>query len=183
GHIWADRFDRDLADVFAAQDEVISNIVEALVGKLTAAGLKERYRPANLGAYDLCLRGRAEWAHSPEAGVEATPLFERAIALDPNYAEAHRWLALRRGYAWTFMSRPMDPFRHLSMASAKRAVELDPEDSGTHWVLAFVLLYERRWEESAQEYATSLRLSPNEADAWAGLADLKVYEGRGVEGI
>ena len=63
GHIWADRFDRDLADIFAAQDEVIGKIVEALVGKLTAAGLSERYRPANLEAYDLCVRGRAQYEH------------------------------------------------------------------------------------------------------------------------
>ncbi len=183
GHIWADRFDRDLADIFAAQDEVIAKIVEALVGKLTAASLKERYRPASLEAYDLCLRGRAEWAHSPEAGVEAIPLFERAIALDPNYAEAYRWLALSQGHAWAYMNRPMDPFRQLSITSAKKAVELDPNDSGSHWVLAVVLLYERRWEESAREFEISLRLNPNDADAWSDLAQLKSFEGRGVEAI
>src|SRR5262249_1914671 len=183
GHIWADRFDRDLADVFAAQDEVIAKIVEALAGKLTAASLKERYRPANLEAYDLCLRGRAAWAHSPEAGVEAIPMFERAIALDPNYAEACRWLAICQSYAWTFGNHPMDPFRPRSMASAKKAVELDPGDSGSHWVFAFVLLYERRWDESVREFEISLRLNPNDADAWANFADLKSYEGRGVEAI
>jgi adenylate cyclase len=183
GHIWADRFDRDLADVFAAQDEVIGKIVEALVGKLAAADLKERYRPANLEAYDLCLRGRAEFAHSPQAGVEAIPLFERAIALDPNYAEAYRLLAFNQGSAWVFMNRPMVPFRQLSMASAKKAVELDPDDSGSHWVLASVLLWERCWEESAEEFEISLRLNPNDADAWVNLADLKAYEGRGVEAI
>src|SRR4030095_15380236 len=94
GHLWAERFDRDLADVFAVQDEVIGKLVEALVGKLTVARLRERYRPASLEAYDLCVRGRAEWARSVEAGVDAIPLFERAIVLDPNYAEAYRWLAL-----------------------------------------------------------------------------------------
>ena len=183
GHIWADRFDRDLADIFAVQDEVIGKIVEALVGKLTAAGLKERYRPANLEAYDLCLRGRAEWVHSSEAGVEAIPLFERAIALDPNYAEAYRWLAISQNHAWAYLSRPMDPFRQLSMVSAKRAVELDPNDSGTHWVLAYVLLFERRWDESAKEFEISLRLNPNDADVWAEFAELKSFEGRGVEAI
>ena len=98
--------------------------MEALVGKLTAAGLNERYRPANLEAYDLCLRGRAEWAHSVEAGVEAIPLFERAVAIDPNYAEAYRWLAVSQCEAWVYKNRPMEPFRQLSMVSAKRAVEL-----------------------------------------------------------
>jgi len=181
--IWADRFDRDLADIFAAQDEVVAKIVEALVGKLTAAGLKERYRPASLEAYDLCLRGRAEWAHSPAAGAEAIPLFERAIALDPNYADAYRWLALSQGHAWAYLNRPMDPLRQLSMASAKRAVELDPDDSGAHWVLAYILLYERLWEEAAKEFEISLQLNPNDADAWSCLADMKAYEGRGAEAI
>jgi len=184
GHLWAERFDRDLADVFAVQDEVIAKIVEALVGKLTAERLQERYRPARLEAYDLCVRGRAEWARSSaEAFVEAIPLLERAIALDPNYAEAHRWLALGRSIGWLHMNRPMDPFRRLSMVSAKKAVDLDPEDSGAHWVLAFVLLYERRWEESAKEFEISLRLNPNDADAWSNLADLKVMEGRGTEAV
>ena len=183
GHIWADRFDRDLADIFAAVDEVIGKIVEALVGKLAAASLKERYRPTSLEAYDLCLRGRAEWVHSSEAGVEAIPLFERAIALDPNYAEAYRWLAISQNHAWSHLSRPMDPFRQLSMVSAKKAVELDPNDPGTHWVLAYVLLFERRWDESAKEFEISLRLNPNDADVWAEFAELKSFEGRGVEAI
>jgi TolB-like protein/class 3 adenylate cyclase len=183
GHIWADRFDRDLANVFAAQDEVIGKIVEALAGKLTASNLKERYRPANLEAYELCLRGRAEWARSPEAGVEAIPLFERAIALDPNYAEAYRWLAISQSDAWAYMNRPMEPFRQLSMTSARKAVELDPHDSGAHWVLANILLYERRWEEAAEEFELSLRLNPNDADAWACFAHMKSFEGRGVEAI
>ena len=183
GHIWADRFDRDLSNIFAAVDEVIGKIVEALVSKLAALSLKERYRPASLEAYDLCLRGRAEWVHSTEAGVEAIPLFERAIALDPNYAEAYRWLAFSQNHAWAYLSRPMDPFRQLSMVSAKRAVELDPNDSGTHWVLAYVLLCERRWDESAKEFEISLRLNPNDADVWAEFAELKSFEGLGVEAI
>ncbi|MEI9432224.1 adenylate/guanylate cyclase domain-containing protein [Mesorhizobium sp. Cs1299R1N3] len=183
GHIWADRFDRDLADIFAAQDEVVGKIVEGLAGKLAAANLKERYRPTSLGAYDLYLRGRAEWSHSTEAGVAAIPLFERAIALDPNFADAYRWLAISQCEAWVFRNHPMNPLRQQSMASATKAVELDPENSGTHWVLAFILLLERQWDESAKEYEISLRLNPNDADAWANFGDLKTYEGLGVEAI
>jgi adenylate cyclase len=175
GHIWADRFDRDLADIFVAQDEVIGKIVEALVGKLVAAGLKERYRPAKLEAYDLCLRGRDAWAHSSEAGVESIPLFERAIALDPNYAEAYRWLAFSQNHAWAPMNRP-DHFRQQSVASARKAVELDPEGSGSHLALAFMLLYERRWDESDKEFEISLRLNPNDAEAWVNLADLNTLK-------
>jgi TolB-like protein len=182
-HLWAERFDRDLADVFAVQDELVAKIVEALVGKLTVAGLRQRYRPASMEAYDLCLRGRAEYFHSLEAGVDAIPLFERAIALDPRYAEAYRWLAVMQCMGWLHMNRPMHPFRELSMASAKKAVELDPEDPGAHCALATVLNYERRWAESAKEFEISLRLNPNEADAWDGLSDLKVMEGQGEDAV
>jgi TolB-like protein/class 3 adenylate cyclase/Tfp pilus assembly protein PilF len=183
GHIWADRFDRDLADIFAAQDEVIGKIVEALVGKLTAVGLKERYRPASLEAYDLVLRGRAEWAHSAEAGVEAIPLFEQATALDPNYADAYRWLAYSQCEAWAYLNRPMEPLRQQSMASARRAVELDPDGYGSHGALGYVLLHERRWDEAAKEFEISLRLNPNGAEAWVDFAILKTFEGRSVEAI
>ena len=181
GHIWADRFDRSLADIFAVQDEVIATIVEALIGKLTASGLRERYRPANLEAYDLCVRGRAR-VYSTDV-VEAIPLFERAIALDPNYAEAHRWLAFSQSVGWLHMNLPMDPFRRRSIESAKKAVALDHDDSGAHWVLAWVLLYERLWEESAREFEIALRLNPNDADAWSKMSDLKVMEGRGAEAV
>ena len=156
--------------------------MEALVGKLIAAGLNERYRPANLEAYDLCLRGRAEWAHSVEVGVDAIPLFERAVAIDPNYAEAYRWLALSQCEAWVYKNRPIEPFRQLSMASAKRAVELDPDDFGTHWVLAVVFLYEGRWDEFTKALAFR-SVNPNDADAWANSGNLKCYEGCGVEAV
>jgi TolB-like protein/class 3 adenylate cyclase len=183
GHIWADRFDRDLADIFATQDEVVAKIVEALIGKLAVTSLRERYRPASLEAYDLFLRGRAEWAHSVEAGIGANPLFEQAILLDSKYSAAYRWLAIGQCMGWLHMNLPMDPYRPLSMVSAKRAVELDPEDSGARWVLAAVLLYERRWDESAKEFEISLRLNSNDADAWDMLSDFKVMEGLGKEAV
>jgi TolB-like protein/class 3 adenylate cyclase/tetratricopeptide (TPR) repeat protein len=183
GHIWADRFDKDLADIFAVQDEVTGKIVEALVGKLTATSLRERYRPASLEAYDLCVRGRAQWVHSMEDGTQARPLFERAIELDPKYGEAYRLLAAGHCMSWLHLGGPMHPFRELAVKLARKAVELDPGDSGAHWMLAFIILYERLWEESAREFEISLSLNLNDADAWTNLADLKVMEGRGAEAV
>jgi TolB-like protein/class 3 adenylate cyclase len=88
GHLWAERFDRSLDDVFNVQDEVTAKIVEALVGRLTVAQIPERKRSPNLEAYDLCVRGRALILQSPQAGREARLMFERAIALDPGFASA-----------------------------------------------------------------------------------------------
>jgi TolB-like protein len=100
GHVWAERYDRSLDDIFKVQDEAAASIVEALVGRLTVAQVPERHRPANLEAYDLCVRGKALFAQSPQAGLEARVLFERAIALDPGYAEAYRWLAFNLWSGW-----------------------------------------------------------------------------------
>src|SRR5262245_52377404 len=96
GHLWAERFDRDLADVFAVQDEVVARIVGALVGKLAVSKLPERKPPKSVEAYDLCVRGRFLYQRSmAEEGKKARQLFQRAIAFDPDYAEAHA------GLAWT----------------------------------------------------------------------------------
>jgi len=183
GHLWVDRFDRDLVDIFAVQDEVVAKIVEALAGRLTAAGLRERYRPASPEAYDLCVRGRAQWVHSVDAGVTARPLFERAIELDPNYSEAYRYLATGHCMSWLHMGGPMHPFRERAVSLARKAVDLDPNDSGAHWMLALIILYERLWDESEREFQLALRLNPNDADAWSNLSDLKVMEGKGAEAV
>src|SRR5262245_9839022 len=91
-HLLADRFDRSLEDIFAVQDEVASKIVEALVGRLTTT--IPRNRPANIEAYELCVQARGLSLQTAMAAREASLLLERAILLDPEYAEAHGWLAL-----------------------------------------------------------------------------------------
>ena len=170
GHLWAERFDRGLEDVFAVQDEVTARIVEALVGRLTAP--PPRNKPKNLDAYDLCVRGRAlisASGGSPEAVREATVLLEEAIALDPGYAEAHRWQAFNLWVGWAHGAIPMNPNRRTSVEFAEKAVALDPNDAGNHWVLGHVLAYERRWPEAEAELATALELDPSHANAWASL--------------
>src|SRR5262249_43391259 len=81
GHLWAERFDRSLEDVFAVQDEVTGKIVEALIGRLRAAP-PGRKRPASLEAYDLCVRARRLSGISRQSAHEARVLLERAISLD-----------------------------------------------------------------------------------------------------
>src|SRR4029077_4555298 len=156
GHLWAERFDRSLDDIFNVQDEVTAKIVEALVGRLTAPQIPERKRPGNLEAYDLCVRGRALVMQSPHAGREARLMFERAIALDPEFAEAHRWLALSLHASWLLEGEPMEPNRPLSLATAQKAVALEPNDAGTRWVYGVMLGQEHRWIEAEAEFAVAL---------------------------
>jgi TolB-like protein/class 3 adenylate cyclase len=180
-HLWAERFDRSQEDFFVVQDEVTGKIVEALVGRLMVP--PARNRPANLEAYDLCVRGRALIGRSPESGRESCLLLQQAITLDPRYAEAHRWLAVNRWAAWVHWGEPMEPNRRMAVATAEEAVVLDPNDAGCRWVLGLVLAYERRWPESEAAFAAALELDPSHADAWAMLADMAVFSGQPTAAI
>jgi len=180
-HLWAERFDRSLEDIFAVQDEVTGKIVEALVGRLTTH--PPRNRPANLEAYELCVRARALSFQTAITAREAIFLLERALALDPGYAEAHRWLALNLWLGWEFFDAPIDPNRARSLAEAQRAVALDPNDAGNRWVLGIILGHERRWAESDAEFDATVRLDPNYADAWAMRSDLVTLKGQPAEAV
>jgi TolB-like protein/class 3 adenylate cyclase/Tfp pilus assembly protein PilF len=180
GHLLTDRFDRRLEDIFKVQDEVVAKVAD-VVGPLTA-GIPKRKRPANLDAYDLCVRGRALIWQSPLAGAEARLLFERAIALDPGFAEAHRWLAVILQTAW-LRGEPVEPNRRVALATAQKAAELDPNDAGTRWVFGILLTREQRWMEADTEFAAALELGPSNADAWAFSSELMVLSGRPAEAI
>jgi TolB-like protein/class 3 adenylate cyclase/tetratricopeptide (TPR) repeat protein len=183
GHLWAERFDRDLADIFAVQDDVVRKIVAALVDELTATKLPNRKWPANLEAHEYLMRGRLLHGLSPEAGRAARQLFERAIELDPAYAEAHAWLARSYWHAWFLWGEPIDPYKKWAFEMAKRAVSLGPDDAMAHSSFGYILLYERQWAEAAAEFETALRLNPNHAETWQTLTDFMTMEGRPNEAI
>lgn len=180
-HLWADRFDRDLEDIFAVQDEVTAKIVEALIGRLVTQ--PPRNRPNSMEAYDLCVRGRALIGISPQASQESRLLLQRAITLDPDYAEAHRLLAFHLWQAWAQWGEPEVPNRLAAVAMAEKAVKLDPNDAGCRFVLGHLLAYERRWPDSDAEFAAALEIDPNYADAWADLSDFSVLAGKPATAI
>ena len=179
-HVWAERFDADLEDVFALQDEVAGKIVEALIGRLMAP--RARAKPKSMEAYDLCVRARSLSDNSPQDAAEALLLLQRALLLDPDYAEAHAMLAHNCWLGWSHWGRAEEPQRSQSLASARKAVALDPNDAGARWILGNILAYERRWQESETEFKRALDLDPNHADTWAIMSDLEVLGGRIDEG-
>ena len=96
-HLWAERYDRPLDDIFALQDELVATIAATLVGRIRAAGIDRAKRKptTDLAAYDLVLRGTERLASYDDGATEAAvALFERAVALDPDYALANAFLAL-----------------------------------------------------------------------------------------
>ncbi len=169
-HLWAERFDRDLADIFAVQDEVIAKIVDASIGRLSPAA--PRVRPKNMEAYDLCLRARWLAEQSPQASREAKLLLQQAIGLDSRYAEAHRLLSMNFWLGWTHWGEPEEPNRRLAVETAEKAVTLDQNDAACHSWLGYILAYDRRWPESEAEFAVAVHLDPNHAEALAWQSDL-----------
>ena len=181
-HLWAERFDRSLDDIFAVQDEVTGKIVEALLGRLRTS-LPPRNRPNNIEAYDLCVRARKLMDDSPRTAREAHLMLTRAVSLDPNYAEAYRWLAMNHWMGWVHSGGPTEPARKVALDLARKAVAIDPNDAGCRWVLAYLLAYERSFAEADAGFARAIELDPNEADTWAALSDIAVLAGRVDEGL
>ncbi|RAZ78442.1 winged helix-turn-helix domain-containing tetratricopeptide repeat protein [Mesorhizobium atlanticum] len=183
--LWAERFDRNIEDVFAVQDEVADKIVQALVGKLTPP-LPPRNRPANLDAYDLCVKARALIASmggSPEAVRESILLLKQAVTLDPGYAEAIRWLAFNLWSLWSNAIDSADSNLAEAIRLAERAVSLDPNDGSNHWIFGYLLASAGRWADSEREFAATFTLDPNHADAMIMCAELTAMAGRAAEAI
>jgi TolB-like protein/DNA-binding SARP family transcriptional activator len=176
-HVWAERFDRDLDDIFEVQDEVTRRVVDAIAGKLGASSIPERYHPVNLEAYDLCVRSRNRWAVSKAANDEAIANLAKAIALDPNYCEAHWQLANSLMLGWQVWGDSQEPNQRNALALAQRATEISSKDSTAHSTLGYMLLYDRRWNDAQSQYDAALYLNPNSADTLADIAYFYVMNG------
>jgi TolB-like protein/class 3 adenylate cyclase/Tfp pilus assembly protein PilF len=167
-HLWVERFDRPLTDVFQVQDEVTRKLVSSLAGKLDRT---ERLRallkhPDSLDAYGLYWRGMALlFSYTPSDNAKAREAFAKAAELDPNYAAAHAMWAWTHFQDWNFGWLPGKPKESYEKALdlAYKAVALDPRDGLTHGALAYILLFGRKFDEAAAEFEEALKANPNNA--------------------
>jgi TolB-like protein/cytochrome c-type biogenesis protein CcmH/NrfG len=180
GYLWADRFDRELEDVFAVQDEVASKIVAALAGVLPSARSPPKRRAPSIEAYDLFVRGRVLTVQSPYTTRAALPLLEKAIELDPDFAEAHAWLAMNLTFQWI---DGRDYERDRVLAAADRAVSLDPGNADAYFMRGYALAYSGSVADGLRQFELALKSNPNHADAWLYLTDLEVFDGRPRDAI
>ena len=181
-HVWADRFDRDLTDIFAVQDELTQKIVSALALTLTEG---EQRRLAseptnNPEAYDFFLRGREFWyRQTKELNVKAMEMLTRAVELDPNFAPAYAFLAIAhmRDYLNQWSASPS---RSLEQGQdvAQQAVALNDRDPHAHWALGSIYLWMRRHDEATLELERAISLNPNFSLAHAMLGLALHYAGR-----
>ncbi|KWV53712.1 guanylyl cyclase [Rhizobium altiplani] len=187
GHQWAERFDRDLSDIFAVQDDVTQQIVGALELKLTA-GDQQRLaaeQTQNLEAYDCFLRGREHmWRLTREQNIEGQQLLQRAIDLDPNFAPAHAFLAVAQALAYVNQwSQSPSTSLQQSIVSATQAVALDDRYPYAHWALGVTNLYLRRLDVAIREAERVIALAPNLAEGHESLGNALHYAGRSDEAL
>lgn len=168
-HVWAERYDRDLADVFALQEE-LAHAIAATVGsrvEITRSERATRLSPASLTAYDLTLRAKALMFKYTKADAhQARDLALRAIEIDPTNARAHAYyanFALNIWMAhWTAeRDRTFEEARH----HAERAVALDESDTVTRCMLGFVMVFARRYDEARLHLEKALASNPNETES------------------
>jgi tetratricopeptide (TPR) repeat protein len=186
GHLWAERYDRELTDIFKLQDEVTREIVAALSLNLTKGeeGRLARRDTDNLTAYDHVLRGMEHhWRYTKEANAQAQMLFQKAIELDPGYALAYSWLGMTVLHSWTQGWNQDHRALAAAFELAQKAIALDDSLAEAHRILGDVYLYRKQHEEAISELKTAIALNPNYADAFAGLGDVLNWAGRAQEAI
>jgi adenylate cyclase len=182
GHIWAERYDRDLTDIFAVQDEVTREIVTALAVNLTQSERARLKRKStdNLEAYEYYVRGRQQaWRHNREANERARRLLHRALNLDPNFAAAQAALAYTHQLDYVNQwHEPPETSLKLLHEIAQRAVALDEADPDAHFILGLAYLWLRQLDRAIAEAQRALALEPNFANAYALLGLVLHYAGR-----
>jgi serine/threonine protein kinase/tetratricopeptide (TPR) repeat protein len=167
-HFWSERYDREMTDVFAIQDEISLAIAEKLrVSLARGQPQAKRYRD-NVEAYNLVLKGHYyvnKW--TPEALAKGKQYFEQAIAEDQNYALA--WGGLAEYYyalGWFGYMRPKPAYDQSNQAIMK-ALELDETIAGVHALAGLLRAYESDWKGADREFRRALELDPQSVDAWA----------------
>jgi adenylate cyclase len=181
GHVWAERFDRDLTDIFAVQDELTQEIIAALKVKLTPEQKDRRARKSTIDveAYNLFLRGREQtWLLTRSSNVEARNLLGRAIAINPDFAAAHAYVACTHLNDY-IIGWADEPERSLQtgLEIAEQAVAMNEDDPQAHFAFAVTLLWNREHGRALAEAQRCLALAPNSAEGHLETANIQFYGG------
>ncbi|RWP63851.1 adenylate/guanylate cyclase domain-containing protein [Mesorhizobium sp.] len=186
-HIWADKYDRKLDDIFAIQDEVTAAIAATLPGRVEAAQRDQlaRAKPANMAAYECVLAAKVlHHRGTIEDNERAQILIGRAVALDPDYAHGHAWRACILGQAWVHdWCKDRDAVWNDIMAALDRALALDDNDADVHRILAAVNVNNNELTTARYHQERALALNPNYDLVVVQQGELLTWLGRPEEGI
>jgi adenylate cyclase len=186
GHLWAERYDRDLEDIFSLQDEVTQKIVSALAVKLTQdeqERMEHRYTD-NLEAYDYFLRG-LEYInrYTEEANDEARNMLQRAIDLDSRFAAAYGHMSLTHWIEWSLGWTQDSQCLERALELAQKAAALDDSLPEAYRVLGILCLWKKQHDQAITLTERAITLSPNYADAIAQLGHVLSFAGKPEESI
>jgi adenylate cyclase len=166
-HLWAERYDRDLNDIFSVQDEITASVAGVIEPTLSEAEQQRVLRkpPERLDAWEAYQRGLWHFnKYRPEDNQIAQTFFRRAIALDPNFAPGHYGYGLSLHWEiWHFSARPFSEVQGLPLEEARIAVSLDDKDAMAHAILAHMTMWCSEWEAAIAGARTALALNPNSA--------------------
>jgi TolB-like protein len=185
-HLWADRYDRELEDIFAVQDEVTQTIAAALGVRLQDAAreIAMRKSPADFNAYDCVLRARRYTITlAGEEHASARDLLEKAIKLDPNYADAYALLANVYLAEHRFNANPRENPIERAEVMAQKAIELDPQNAYARCWLAITRFFRHEKEGFRQEAQRALALNPNDPEILAEMGHYYAFLGEFEQGV
>jgi adenylate cyclase len=187
GHIWAERYDRKLNDIFAVQDEITTAIVATLPGRLEAAQQDQlvRMKPSSMAAYECALAAKVLHHKSTrEDNLEALVLIDRSLALDPDYAHAHAWRGciLGQAYSNAWARDPEATFKEV-MVELERAIALDDNDADVHRILAAVSIVRNDFTRARYHQDRALALNPNYDLVVVQMGELFTWLGQAEEGV
>jgi adenylate cyclase len=186
-HVWAERYDRELEDIFAIQDEMTRAIVATLPGRVEAAthDRAKRKHTDNMAAYECVLAARVLHHRSiREDNAEAQRLLDRAVTLDPNYAHAHAWKACVVGQSWIYgWCADSEAALQQVATELEIALALDDNDSDVHRILAALNLTRNDYDKAAYHQERALALNPNYDLVVVQQGELLTWLGRPEEGI
>jgi serine/threonine protein kinase/Flp pilus assembly protein TadD len=178
-NLWSERYDREMEDVFAIQDDISQSIAKALRVILSEDEKKqiEKPRAANIEAYDFYLRGRQGFEIRRKNLDQSRQMFEKAIAIDPSYARAHAGLADCYSLLYCFFDIRESNLKQAEIASSK-ALDLEPDLAEAHVARGMVVSLYKRFDEAEQEFEQAMRLDPQLFDAVYWFARARQSQGR-----
>lgn len=183
--LWSQRFEREVRDLFAVQDELVRSILEQLpikVSQAEMANLARRYT-RNVAAYEHFLRGQAAvLARRREQNDLARQWYWKAIELDPAFARAYAGLAMTYALAYQ-LGWDDEAALGRAVEFAATAQQMNPDMPDAHWVLGFVETQRRRHADAIRHLQRALRLNPSYADAYALMGGIRTYTGQPAEGV
>ena len=186
-HIWAERYDRKLDDIFSIQDEITSAIVATLPGRLEAAQQDQlaRLKPSSMAAYECVLAAKVLHHRSTrQDNAEALKLIDRALQLDPDYAHAHAWRGCILGQGWGYgWCEDKDAVFNEVALELDKAMALDDNDPDVHRILAAVAIVRNDMNRARYHQDRALELNPNYDLVVVQMGELFTWLGQAQEGL